>query len=724
MYAPLPLTRDLVLIGGGHTHALVLRMWGMKPLPGVRLTVINPGPTAPYSGMLPGHIAGHYSREELEIDLVQLARFAGARVILDRAVGLNRAQKQIILQNRPPISYDIASVDIGITSDMAQLAGFADHAIGAKPLDRYSERWRDFRAEVKAGTACPTVVVIGGGIAGIELSMAMAHALRTDGALPSVTVIEGSDAITGVPPSTSRRLMRAMKTQDVRLLTGTLAAEVTAKGVQLADGSHIDADLVVGAAGTYPHPWLAETDLPLTDGFIDITPDLQVTDDPSLFACGDCANMAAFPRPKAGVFAVRAAPFLYHNLRAALTGHKMKPFKPQSDYLKLVSLGGKAALAEKAGITVSGKLLWAWKNRIDTQFMRKFSQLPTMAATDRPAEMAEGVADILDAKPLCGGCGAKVGAGVLGDTLKHMSMPTRPDVVAGPGDDAAVLRIGDVHQVITTDHLRAFTQDPYVMAQITAVHALGDVWAMGATPQAALAQIILPRMSPELQARTMDEIMRAASGVFAGEGVAIVGGHSTMGDELTIGFTLTGLRSDLPITTAGAKAGDVLLLTRPIGSGTVMAAEMQKAANGRHVAQMLDLMARPQGDAAKTLSNARAMTDVTGFGLAGHLMEICRASELSAELTLDNIPVFDGAVALAEAGHHSTLYQSNRDAAPVFGAEGPKAKLIYDPQTAGGLLAAVDPADVQHLVNELTAQGHTATIIGRLAEGPASITLR
>ncbi|SDI97227.1 selenide, water dikinase SelD [Lutimaribacter saemankumensis] len=724
MQMPIPLTRDIVLVGGGHTHALVLRKWGMNPLPGVRLTVINPGPTAPYSGMLPGHIAGHYTREELEIDLVRLARFAGARIIVDEAVGIDQDRRLIHLKIRQPIGYDVASIDIGITAEMDRLAGFAEFATGAKPLDVFSERWRDFRSAVADGQKRPRVAVIGGGVAGVELSMAMAHALGRDGHDPDITVVEGTGGITGVPAATGRKLQRAMADQGVRFLSDTRVEAVTTDGIVLTTGDTIEADLVVGAAGAYPHRWLADTSLPLVDGFIDIEDSLQVRGDPALFACGDCAHMSSHPRPKAGVFAVRAAPILYDNLRAAVTGQRLRPFKPQRDYLKLISLGGKSAVAEKLGFAVSGPLLWRWKNRIDTRFMQSLDDLPAMQQPDRPEYLADGVADILGDKPLCGGCGAKVGGDVLKQSLTRLKTPHRDDILTGPGDDAAVLEVGGKRQVITTDHLRAFIDDPWLMARITAIHALGDVWAMGAQPQAALAQIILPRMSDDLQARTMDEIMGAASAVFADAGAAIVGGHTTMGSELTIGFTVTGLVDGPAITVKGAQPGDAIVLTRPIGSGTILAAAMQMAANGRHVTAMLNEMARPQHDAALTLTGAHAMTDVTGFGLAGHLMTICRESNLSAVLDLEAIPTYDGAIDLTEQGHHSTLFQPNRESAPVFGPDSAKAKLLHDPQTAGGFLAAVSPDQAAGIVETLQRQGHRAAIIGRFGEGPAAITLQ
>lgn len=724
MQMPHPLTRDLVLIGGGHTHALILRSWAMAPLAGVRVTVINPAPTAPYSGMLPGHIAGHYTREDLDIDLVRLARAAGARVIIDKAVGLDAAQKRIGLASGRVLDYDVASLDIGITAEMPAIPGFAEHALGAKPLDDYAARWRGYLADVRAGRAQPRVAVIGAGVAGVELAMAMSHALRQGGARPEVHLIESAGAVTGTGPATRRRLERALRENDVTLHLGASVARICAGRAELADGRQIEADLILGAAGAFAHRWLRETDLPLTtDGFVIVDPDMRVRGHDSLFATGDCAHVAHAPRPKAGVFAVRAAPVLYDNLRAVLTGKQTRPFHPQRDYLKLISLGERSAVAEKFGFAFSGPWLWRWKDRIDQAFMEKFRSLPAMPAPARPAIQALGAEQAAGhAQPLCGGCGSKLGADALQQVLAALPAPRRGDILSLPGDDAAVLATGGARQVMTTDHLRAFTSDPALMARITAVHALGDIWAMGATPQAATATVILPPMSPALQARTMAEVMQAAAQVFRAAGADIVGGHSTTGAELTLGFTVTGLCEGEAITHAGAQAGDALILTRPIGSGTILAAEMQMQADGRHVAALLARMARPQDDAAQVLRGAHAMTDVTGFGLAGHLMAICRASGLAARIRLAEVPLYDGAEALAEAGIRSTAWPANQAAAPVTGASGARGALLHDPQTAGGLLAAVAPDQAEALLSDLRALGHEAAIIGTLTEGPAGVS--
>ncbi len=695
----IPFTRDLVLIGGGHTHALVLRKWGMNPLPGVRVTVINPGPTAPYSGMLPGFVAGHYTRAELDIDLVKLARFAGARIINGYASGIDRTAKTITVNGRPPVAYDVAAVDVGITSAMPDLPGFTTHAIPAKPLGTFASRWDAFRASAEA----PQIVIIGGGVAGAELAMAMAHALK--GKQPTVKLIDRSRVLTALGYKARNMMLAALTANEIEIIEDAEVTEIFAEGVVLNDGRTIRSDFTTGAAGAKPHDWIGETGLELHAGFITVDANLQ-SSDASIFAVGDCAHLRASPRPKAGVYAVREAPVLFDNLRAVLSGGDLRPYKPQRDYLKLVSLGEKSALAEKFGTARQGPLLWKLKDYIDRKFMDQFDELPAMDAPQLPRTTALGVKEALGDKPMCGGCGAKVGRKALQNIL-HAQF----------GDDAAEVQRG---QVMTTDHLRALTHDPVLMTRIAAVHALGDIWAMGAAPQAATASLILPRMSAELQERTMAEIMTTADAVFADAGARIIGGHSSLGDELTIGFTVTGLAAK-PITLAGAKAGDALIITKPVGSGTIMAAEMAGRADGADVMACLDLMTQSQAAASGILGKAHAMTDITGFGLAGHLRGICDASGVGAELRLEAIPVMDGAPGLCAAGVRSSLFADNRTGAGVI--EGPDFDLLFDPQTAGGLLAAVAAKDADGLVARLQDAGYTAAIIGKITKGNGIKTL-
>lgn len=714
----LPLTHDIVLIGGGHTHALVLRKWGMRPLPGARMTLINPGPTAPYSGMLPGFVAGHYTRDDLDIDLIRLARFAGARVVMGAAHHVDTINRQVHVPGRAPVAFDLCSVDIGITSDMPDLPGFSSHAVPAKPLGAFAQRWDQFAA----GTTSADVVVVGGGVAGAELALAMAHRLRARGRDATVTLIERDRALTAIGAHARRRIIQQMQALGVTLLEQAGITEIRRDEVVLQDGRSVPSGFTTGAAGAYAHGWLGNSGLALREGFVAVNDRLQ-SSDPAIFAVGDCAHMTGTPRPKAGVYAVRQAPVLYDNLCAALSDGPLRTYRPQKDYLKLISLGQQSALAERFGRSWTGPLMWRWKDHIDRRFMNRFRDLPKMDVPDPPPVHTTGLVEALGDKPLCGGCGAKVGRTALRAALAPLAGNQRADVTPLPGDDAALLTTGGVKQVMTSDHLRALVEDPVMMTRIAANHALGDIWAMAATPQAATAMLILPRLSGAMQQRMMTEIMTPATETLRAAGAEIVGGHSSVGSELTIGFTLTGLCERDPVTLAGGQPGDALILTKPLGSGVLMAADMAGQAHGAWIVAALEHMTQPQSEASRILAGAHAMTDVTGFGLAGHLHGICEASGTGATLTIDTIPLMDGALEMATAGVRSTLFDDNRGLVPDLPAGG-MADLLYDPQTAGGLLAAVAVSEADELVTTLRAAGYPAARIGNLTEASGQLTLQ
>ncbi|MBO6883830.1 MAG: selenide, water dikinase SelD, partial [Marivita sp.] len=559
---------------------------------------------------------------------------------------------------------------------------------------------------------------IGGGVAGAKLAMAMAHALKKRSRPATIHLIDNATALSALPEKSAHKLRDAMKSLNIILHENTQITHLGKDTIILDDGRSITAQFVTGAAGARPYPWLAQTGLTTHDGFLNVNDRLQ-TSDPRIFAVGDCAHMSHAPRPKAGVYAVRQAPVLFHNLASSLSGGPLKTYVPQKDYLKLISLGKKSALGDRFGLTFIGPWVWDWKDRIDRKFMDQFDKLPKMPTPPLPYPRAKGVQQAMGPKPLCGGCGAKLGRDALSKSLATLKPVQRNDITPLPGDDAALLLTGGARQVFTTDHLRSFWADPAVMARIATHHALGDIWAMGANPQAATLSITLPRLSEPLAERTLTEILTSAQTILQDAGADIVGGHSTLGDELTIGLAVTGLLDRDPITLGGAQDGAALILTKPIGTGVIMAALMSGKARGADVAAALDAMQQGQKSAAQTLRDAaQAMTDLTGFGLAGHTQNICAASGLAATLTLDTIPLLPGALDLSERGEHSSLYDNNRAGFSNI-PDSPLTRLLFDPQTGGGLLAAVPADQAQTLIDKLHQNGHPgSTVIGHLHTGP------
>ena len=711
MGRPIPITRDLVLLGGGHTHALVLRKWAMKPLAGVQVTLVNPDVKAPYTGMLPGFVAGHYSRDALDIDLVKLARAAGARLIIDRAIAIDTKTKRVQLSRRPDIAYDTLSIDIGVTSALAADQSGTRDIVPAKPLGRFASAWDDFLARVDALDAPPKIAIIGAGVAGVELALAMAFRLRKEGQTSAtVKLIEAG-------PEPLRELNRSARR---KLLSDLDAAGVEIETNRSADTLKQDTDFIVSTAGAAPYAWLSETGLALESGSVAVNPQLQSINAPDVFATGDCAHLSHAPRPKAGVFAVRQAPVLFENLRAQLSGNSLRSYHPQRAYLKLISRGRKSAVTDKWGIGLAGDWIWHWKDRIDQAFMKQFQTRTEMPLPPRPEQLALDVAALLDqTENPCGACGAKVAQAPL---LEGLGAATSG---ATSLDDAAIVKTGDRVEVFSTDHLRAFNPDACTLAKVAAIHALGDIWSMGGRPRTVLSQIILPPLAPSKQREMIREIAAGAGEVFEAAGTRIVGGHTSSGQELTIGFSISGALERDPITQAGASAGDVLVLTKPIGTGVMLAAEMRQLADGNDYQAALDSMCRLQGAASEILGKAAtAMTDVTGFGLAGHLLNILDASGISAQLKLADIPILPGAERLSADGIRSTLWQANADQGDrISKSASARADLLFDPQTCGGMLAAIPTESVEQVIDAFAAIEEPIWQIGTITNGPSKIDL-
>ena len=744
-----PVLRDIVLVGGGHSHVGVLKRFGMHPVPGVRLTVICRDTHTPYSGMLPGYIAGHYSYDDVHIDLRRLAAFAGARFYRDEAIALDRAGKKVLCRSRPPVPYDLLSINIGSTPMLANVAGAAEHAIPVKPIHAFNQRWLALLERVVRHPGAMNIAVVGAGAGGVELTLAMQYRLRNElraaGRDPQDLHFHLLDSGSAILPTHNGAVRDAfeavLRDRGVQLHRNARVDRVDAGQLRTVDAAVVRADEVVWVTRASGAPWLRDTGLALDDaGFIEVKDTLQTVTDPEVFAAGDIAAMVGQPREKAGVFAVRQGPPLAENLRRAVEGRPLRAYRAQRHWLALISTGDKYAVASRGGLNFQGAWVWRWKDWIDRRFMRRFSEFPAMqeaAPAQASAVRLEGeeAAQALSAIAMrCGGCGAKVGATVLSRALGGLHPVERPDVLIGlhSPDDAAVVRVPPGKAMVhTVDFFRAFIDDPYVFGKVAANHALGDIFAMGAEAQSATAIVTVP---PGLESKVEDVLTQMMSGaieVLNAAGCALVGGHTGEGAELAMGFAVNGLIDETMGTVlrkGGMRPGDVLLLTKPIGTGTLFAAHAKFGARGRWIDAALDSMCQSNRIGAQVLlaHGATACTDLTGFGLLGHLVEMTRPSGVDAELSLSALPVLDGAEDTVAAGILSSLQPANvrlrralRDQAAWV--DSPRYPLLFDPQTAGGLLASVPADRADACIDALRAAGYAqAATIGRvLPQGDA-----
>jgi len=730
-----PVVKDLVLIGGGHSHIAVLKMFGMKPIPGVRITLITRDVHTPYSGMLPGYIAGHYSYDETHIDLRPLAIFAGARLFHSTAESIDFESREIHCPNRPPVKYDLLSINIGSRPAFNNIDGADEFSLPVKPIDKFLQGWEDIIARVHSTDHLFNLTVVGTGAGGVEMALATQYRLqqvlkeqnRDINALKVTLIGSDHEILKTHNAQVRKKFMRVLDERNIHLISGKPVTSVTRDQV-ICGETIIDSDATIWVTNAWAQAWPNDSGLATDEsGFIKVNDSLQSIDHDDAFAVGDIAAVVNHPREKSGVFAVRQGPPLAENLRRVLLGRQPRPFIPQKNFLGLISTGNQYAIASRGSWSLEGEWLWKIKDWIDRRFMENFSELPEMQPEEDPmfdTQLAdnEAMQELSAIAMRCGGCGAKVGSTILSRVVNRLETLNRSDVVIGldSPDDAAVLSVppGKV-MVQSVDYFRAFIDDAYVFGRIAANHALGDVFAMGADAQSALAIATLPYGREAIVEDQLFQLMSGALSILNESGTALVGGHSSEGAELAFGLTVNGIADpEKMLRKDGMQPDQAIILTKAIGTGTLLAADMRSKARGRWVHGAIDSMVVSNQSGADILlqHGATACTDVTGFGLLGHLVEMTRASGVNIELDTESVPLLDGAIECIENGIFSSLQPQNVRLRRAihdtgFNRESPRYALLFDPQTAGGLLASLPEEKASDCVTALQHAGYADTAI-------------
>ena len=390
----------------------------------------------------------------------------------------------------------------------------------------------------------------------------------------------------------------------------------------------------------------------------------------------------------------------------------------------LIGTGDGEAIASWASLGWQSRLLWQWKDQIDRQFMTRFSDLPEMAPT---LSRHGGTAPTKEVM-FCAGCGSKVGSSTLEKVLQRLQTDYPPsrrdDILVGLGmpDDAAVIQVPSGQLMVqTVDYFRSLLSDPYVFGQISTNHCLSDIFAMGATPQSALALVTVPYGSEAKVEETLFQVLSGAMKVLCKANSPLIGGHTTEGSELAFGLTCNGLATPQQLLRKGGmKPGDVLILTKALGTGVLFAADMRAAAKGRWIDNAVNsmLLSNQQAVAALVEHGVTACTDVTGFGLLGHLMEMVQASAVAVELDMEAIRVLEGVSEMLQLGIFSSLQPQNSKASRGISnlsqvESYAKFPILFDPQTSGGLLASIPANQASGCLSLLKDLGYVdAVVIG------------
>ena len=738
-----PQVKHLVLIGGGHSHLFVLKQLGMNPVPGLAVTLISRDIETPYSGSLPATISGFHSHDEMNIDLRPLALFAKARVIRAAADDIDLEAKIIHLAGRPPIHFDILSLNVGSRPDASKIAGADEFACPVKPIDQFLARWESVLPQAVQHVSNQenySIIIVGGGPASVELALAMQYRIHTECKLAlesksslSISIISSSKEILAHHGAQARQAaLDTLQRRSIRVELGHRVKRFLSGSVLTeSDGDYVS-DATFYATGASLPDWPARCGIGISDdGFIDTLPTLQTASHDFVFAAGDAATIRGASRPKSGVYAVRAGKPLADNLIRFATGKALKPFKPQKHALALISLGDKTAIASHNSFSFKGRLAWAMKQRIDKNFVARFSKLPSMEAEldlEKGLIDAEAEAALRRHAMRCAGCGAKVGGGMLGEVLDDLHEGA--ESARKPIEDASIIPLENGRSLLQSiDQISAFIDDPWLFARIATNHCLSDIYAMGETPHSALAVVGLPLAGERIMKHNLADLMRGCKLELDANDCELLGGHTAENPQLQLGLTINAFAdSSSSLAKHNLRAGDVLIITKSLGTGTLFAADMRSMSRHRWIESAIDQMLLSNRVASQIIRQhgAGACTDVTGFGLAGHLFEMLDPLGVEAELSLASLPTLDGSLELLSAGIQSSLHLSNRRVEKgIFNRDAflsdPRFELLFDPQTSGGLLAAVPEANAQACLADLVRAGHSgAAIIGRVTNSGAA----
>lgn len=715
--------KNIVLVGAGNAHLRFLKMHEMAPIPGVTVTLINDMPVVPYSAMVPGYITRDYQKKDVTIDLVRLCANLGVRLVVADAEGMNTENNLIQCKNRPDIRYDVVSLGIGSLPIIPESLRIAGNSIPMRPLGQLIQQLDLIEEQLRINPKAYNLVLVGGGASGCELSLAIGKRFANYPSLQITLIHNQSRLMNGFPEKVAKQFLKLMIDRGIKVYLESQISGGNENFLDMGQGNRLAYDAVIWATNAGASNIISKSGLTTNpDGFLLVKDTLQSVSEPSVFGTGDCISLQNHPGlSKNGVYAVRQGLILFENIRNFLFDRSLIPFKPQRICLSMLNTSDSEGILSYGPISWKSRLIRKLKDYIDRRWMENFQ---TLQAADTPINVSANTPAMR-----CGGCGSKVAGDVLSAVLKRIDTGKDQRILFGcdAADDAAVYRMqpelygkdpSSLVEVQTVDHFKSFTDDPYLFGQVAALHAVSDLYAMNARPFSALAIATLPYGRGPIQEGMLFELLTGAVTVLRRLGITLAGGHTTEGSELALGFSVTGFaEEDRLFTKSRLQTGDCLVLTKPIGTGALLAAWMRGECNAEWLVPLKNGMLQANDKAAQVFAKFQvsSCTDVTGFGLAGHLLEMLDASDVSASLDYDSVKCYPGFLNLAKSGILSTLHPDNAKTGCRILCQEKPPEWLFDPQTSGGLIAGVKEKDLSAVLKDLHGFGYTeACCIGKI----------
>ena len=689
----IPITNDLVLIGGGHSHLSVLMKLSKKPLNGNRITLITNEIDTPYSGMIPGYIEGIYSWRDSHIDLYRLCLKLNVRFIHAEVERVSAHEKEIYFKDRPKIKFDVLSINTGIQSNNREIKGAAKYCLPVKPISKLANNFLNKITNFKS------IAFIGGGAGSVELALAIKKRFLNINQDIKITIITGKRGLLSTfPQKTKLTSLKTLEKFKIDIIEYKRVLEVKPKQIILSDKSMLKIDKAILSTNSMTPKWLAKSDILLTkDNYILVNKSFQ-TNYKYVFASGDVIDFNNQNLKKAGVFAVRSGKPLAINIKKFILGKKLVEYKFNKNYLALIGTSKRSAIATKYNLTFNSRFFFYLKKYIDQNFIKKFSDFKirkkfTLEAlkTDVLNIFVKHKEKITDKNDImqCKGCAAKVPLNALKQTLPKDIVSTSEDAVSVPGHP-------ELYQ--TVDMISSIITDPFLLGKIAANHSISDMVSVNSKITSAMMILQLPLSKTEINSRDLEQVLLGANEIFKTIDCPLIGGHTMIGKDKDpiIGFSILGQKQKkikIMKNRRKIKTKDLLILTEKIGSGLIFAGINNYLIDSYFQTDVIKQMIKGNLNFGKISNhlNILSMTDITGFGLANHLLNLIKRDNSKTGLTIhpNKIPLFEGVNECLNKDIKSSLFKSNYDIAQkdiIYKRDKSKLdNILYDPQTVGGI---------------------------------------
>ena len=676
--------KQLVLIGGGHANVQVLRKLCMNEYRGLNVILISEGYEAIYSGMTPGYIKKFYSLKDISIDLQRLCFNAGATFIKDIVINLDTQNQKVYLKDNPSVSFDILSINSGSISNNQNInLNNESKVIPVKPISSLVSNLSLIDGLVKKSSQ-KKISIVGGGVAAFELSFALYK--RYNGNISLNIISSPLLAEKNLNISTINKLKKIANNLGINLISNKVIT-INNSEIALDNDDKIQSDCVLLSTGASLPDWLEKSDLEKTENFIAVNHQLQSLNHKNIFVTGDAATIKNYKRPKSGVMAVRQGEVLKENLFLFLLKKPLKKFKPQNNWLYLIGTHKNSAVLNYFNFSFSGNWCWQLKKIIDLNFMRKFS----FSEQNDMNKKIYNLNNFKDDTPkmYCQGCGSKVSKNTLINFLSNQNNNKElSDSTEIKFEQSAVLQ--------TIDHIKLFKSiNPYDFGIISYLHSQNDILSAGGSVHSLSVSIGVPFSENLVESFYLEYFMRGIQIEASKDDAYLAAGHSYQTEEPAVTITMNGSIKQKSKKYL-ANEGNLIYLSKPLGTGYLLAAYFQNSQllSISDFEKLLRYLKTSNDSAAKSgfSYGSQLMTDISGFGLASHLGDICQSSNLSAQINLKNEILINNKLEILK-NYESSGYKNNHlssfDSIDIK-ENHPLIKIIFDPQTNGPLLMAID----------------------------------